>query len=86
MHNGEFGYGLWPLVIGNVIFIMFVLSLIYKPRTSIDWRNMGAVVKQAVSAVLSGGRQEGKLYLPAKSFKGLIFLSCKFYKRGHFNK
>ncbi len=43
MHNGEFGYGLWPLVIGNVIFIMFVLSIIYKPRTTIDWKNMGAI-------------------------------------------
>jgi len=43
LHNGEFGYGLWPLVIGNVIFIMFVLSLVYKPRTSIDWKNMGAI-------------------------------------------
>ncbi len=42
-HLGEYGYGLWPVVIINVIFLMFIITLVYKPRTSTDWKSMGSL-------------------------------------------
>lgn len=40
--HGESAYGLWPLVIINsAIFILFAFSFI-KPKTSTDWRSVGA--------------------------------------------
>lgn len=45
MHGEELGsyaYGMWTVVIFNVIlFLFFVLSFI-KPKTNIEWRSMGA--------------------------------------------
>jgi len=45
MHGEELGsyaYGMWPVVVFNVIlFLFFVLSFI-KPKTTIEWRSMGA--------------------------------------------
>ncbi|SDJ17705.1 Protein-S-isoprenylcysteine O-methyltransferase Ste14 [Ferrimonas sediminum] len=40
--NGESDYGLWTIVIlHSAIFIFFAFSFI-KPKTSIDWRSLGA--------------------------------------------
>lgn len=45
MHGEELGsyaYGMWPVVVFNVIlFLFFVLSFI-KPKTTTEWRSMGA--------------------------------------------
>ena len=39
---GNYAYGMWTVVIFNVIlFLFFVLSFI-KPKTNIEWRSMGA--------------------------------------------
>ena len=39
---GNYAYGLWPVVVFNVIlFSFFVLSFL-KPKTTVEWRSMGA--------------------------------------------
>ncbi len=43
MHSAEYGYGLWPLVIGNVMLMMFILSIVFKPRSSTDWKSIGSI-------------------------------------------
>lgn len=41
---GNYAYGMWPVVIFNVIlFLFFVLSFI-KPKTKMEWRSMGVFV------------------------------------------
>lgn len=42
-HLNIYGYGYWPLVIGNVLFVSFIVCAVFRPRTRRDWRSMGAL-------------------------------------------
>ena len=42
-HNGEFGYGMWPLVIAQTILAIFILLIIFKPKTKSDWKGLGSL-------------------------------------------
>ncbi|MBS4021185.1 MAG: isoprenylcysteine carboxylmethyltransferase family protein [Dethiobacter sp.] len=42
-HLSIYGYGYWPLVIGNVLFASFIVFMVFRPRTRRDWRSMGAL-------------------------------------------
>ncbi|WP_227767421.1 methyltransferase family protein [Zhaonella formicivorans] len=44
MEQGKiYEYGLWPVVIGNVLFMSFLVMAVFKPRTKTDWKSMGAL-------------------------------------------
>lgn len=42
-HGENFGYGYWPLVIGNLIFILFLVFIVYRPKSKTDWKSLGAL-------------------------------------------
>ncbi|KKM11301.1 isoprenylcysteine carboxyl methyltransferase [Clostridiales bacterium PH28_bin88] len=42
-HPTIYGYGLWPVVIGNVLFMSFLLFSVFRPRTKTDWKSIGAL-------------------------------------------
>ncbi len=39
---GNYAYGMWTVVIFNVILFLFFVSSFIKPKTNIEWRSMGA--------------------------------------------
>ncbi len=41
---GHYAYGMWTVVIFNVIFFLFFVLSFIKPKTNIEWRSMGAFV------------------------------------------
>ncbi|UMZ74061.1 methyltransferase family protein [Natranaerofaba carboxydovora] len=42
-HNMDYGYGLWPIVIGHIAIVLFVLFIIFKPKTKADWKGLGSL-------------------------------------------
>ncbi len=42
-HLSIYGYGYWPIVIGNVLFVSFIVLAVFRPQTKRDWRSMGAL-------------------------------------------
>ncbi len=39
---GNYAYGMWTVVIFNVILFLFFVASFIKPKTNIEWRSMGA--------------------------------------------
>ncbi len=41
MKQGEYGYGLWPLVVINTLVLVIFAASFFRPRTGRDWRALG---------------------------------------------
>ncbi|SMB98192.1 isoprenylcysteine carboxyl methyltransferase [Thermanaeromonas toyohensis ToBE] len=42
-YANAYAYGYWPIVIGSVLFMTFLVLIAFKPKTKTDWKNMGAL-------------------------------------------
>jgi len=42
-HVNGYAYGYWPIVIGSALVMTFLVLVAFKPKTRVDWKNMGAL-------------------------------------------